>query len=322
VGWLGDRFPHPSSSVRWGSLRADRGIRPLQLQMGGAGDSPPEEIRTGGWVPREAGQDSAAQPPRIHPMLTIDYDRLGLRPGDRVLDIGCGEGRHSYEAFRLGASLVVSLDMDRDAVATTRRMLRLMQTEGEARGHFTAVRGDANRLPFPDASFDRVICAETLEHIPSDGLAIGELQRVLRPGGRLGVTVPRRFPEQICWAVSREYREAPGGHVRIYRASELERALAATGLRPLGGHHAHALHSPYWWVRCMFGAPEDGAWLSRQYERLLVWDIEHAPTALGTAERLLNPLLGKSVALYFEQPGTPSATREPAHRSANGAVAT
>jgi SAM-dependent methyltransferase len=249
-------------------------------------------------------------------MLTIDYQRLGLRPGDRVLDIGCGEGRHSFEAYRLGASLVVSLDMDRDAVAATRKMLRLMQTEGQADGRFTTVRGDANRLPFADATFDRVICAETLEHIPTDGVAIEEVQRVLRPGGRLGVTVPRRFPEQICWALSREYRESPGGHVRIYRASELTDALAATGLRPLGSHHAHALHSPYWWVRCMFGAPDDGAWLSRQYERMLVWDIEHAPTALGTAERLLNPLLGKSVALYFEKPALTAAARDPAEQVA------
>ena len=254
-------------------------------------------------------------------MLTIDYRRLGLRPGDRVLDIGCGEGRHSYEAFRLGASLVVALDMDGDALASTDRMLRMMRAEGQADGRFAVLRGDANRLPFPDASFDRVICAETLEHIPTDGVAIEELQRVLRPGGRLGVTVPRRFPEQICWALSREYREAPGGHVRIYRASQLAGALAATGLRPLGSHHAHALHSPYWWVRCMFGAPQDGAWLPRQYERLLVWDIEHAPTALGVAERLLNPLLGKSVALYFEKPAAPAAPSDASEEHVGEAVA-
>ncbi|MDP6606695.1 MAG: methyltransferase domain-containing protein [Dehalococcoidia bacterium] len=235
-------------------------------------------------------------------MLTLDYDRLGLRPGERVLDIGCGEGRHSFEAYRRGASLVVALDLDAGAVTSTARMLRTMRAEGEAGRQAAAVNGDANRLPFPDAAFDRVICSETLEHIDSDRVAIAELARVLRPGGRVGISVPRRFPEQVCWALSREYRETPGGHVRIYRASQLERAVAATGLTSVGRHHAHALHSPYWWVRCVLGAPEDGAWLSRQYERLLVWDIEHAPTSLSTAERLLNPLLGKSVVLYFDRP--------------------
>ncbi|MEE8422195.1 MAG: methyltransferase domain-containing protein [Dehalococcoidia bacterium] len=247
-------------------------------------------------------------------MLTLDYDRLGLRPGDRLLDIGCGEGRHSFEAYRRGASLVVALDLDAEALASTGRMFRAMRAGGEARGRAAAVRGDANRLPFPDASFDRVICSETLEHIHTDRVAIKELARVLRPGGRLGVSVPRHFPEQICWALSRDYRETPGGHVRIYRASQLERAIAATGLRSVGRHHAHALHSPYWWVRCIAGAPEDGAWLSRQYERVLVWDIEHAPTPLGAAERLLNPLLGKSVVLYFDRPAVAGGDTRTAER--------
>ena len=138
---------------------------------------------------------------------------------------------------------------------------------------------------------------------------------MLRPGGRLAVTVPRRFPEEVCWALSREYREAAGGHVRIYRASQLERAIAAAGLAPAGSHHAHALHSPYWWVRCLFGAPEDGGTLPRWYERALVWEIEHAPTPLGALERVLNPVLGKSVVLYFDRP-----TAAPAPQSVHAAA--
>ncbi len=67
-------------------------------------------------------------------------------------------------------------------------------------------------------------------------------------------------------------------------------------------HHEHALHSPCWWVRCIFGAPENGWRIPRWYERALVWDIEHHPTPLGRVERVLNPLLGKSVVLYFDKP--------------------
>ena len=234
-----------------------------------------------------------------------------MRSGDRVLDIGCGAGRHSFEAYRRGASLVVSVDISVDALEETRRILRGMRAEGEGDGRFADVRGDANGLPLPDGSFDRVICAETLEHIPTDRAAIAELVRVLRPGGRLGISVPRRFPEQVCWALSREYRETPGGHVRIYRASELVRACEAAGLRFVGRHHAHALHSPYWWLRCVFGAPDDGARLPSWYHRMLVWDIEHARSPLSTAERLFNPLLGKSVVLYFERPAEAGPASRP-----------
>jgi SAM-dependent methyltransferase len=219
-----------------------------------------------------------------------------VRSGHRLLDLGCGEGRHTFEALRRGAD-VVSLDIDRTALGKTAWAAGLVGSETRR----LAVQADARRLPFPDASFDRIICSEILEHLDDDHAAIAEVARVLRPGGRLAVTVPRCFPERVCWALSREYRETPGGHVRIYQGSALARAVEAAGLLLRAKHHAHALHSPYWWLRCLFGAPEV-ARLPRLWHRMLVWDIERAPTPLGRIERLLDPLLGKSIALYFEKP--------------------
>ena len=72
-------------------------------------------------------------------------------------------------------------------------------------------------LPVPDASVDRVMASEVLEHIPDDVTAMAEIARVLKPGGRVAVTVPRYGPERICWALSDEYHANEGGHVRIYR---------------------------------------------------------------------------------------------------------
>ena len=232
-------------------------------------------------------------------MITINYGRLGLRAGDRVLDVGCGQGRHTYEALRRGAS-VVSLDLDRGAVKETAYMSRQLHDGGTVGTSESGVHGDANHLPFADASFDRVICSETLEHVPTDETAIAELRRVLRPGGRLAISVPRYFPERVCWTLSDEYHNTPGGHVRIYRADELTDRCEEAGLTAVGRHHAHALHSPYWWIRCAVGAPEE-ARLSRWYQRLLEWDLMNAPTAVGRLERLLDPVLGKSVVLYFDR---------------------
>ena len=191
-------------------------------------------------------------------MLTVDYDRLGVGPGDLLLDLGCGFGRHAFEAARRGAS-VVALDAGADEVAQVRATLGAMVEAGELAPEHpaTAVQGDALALPFPDGTFDRVIASEVLEHIPDDTAAMRELSRVLRPGGSMAVTVPRCLPEAINWALSDEYHDTPGGHVRIYRRSTLERRLGSAGLVPTGFHHAHGLHSPYWWLRCLVGPSND-----------------------------------------------------------------
>ena len=236
-------------------------------------------------------------------MLTVDYDRLGVGRGERLLDLGCGGGRHAFQAVRMGAR-VVALDAQAQELSDVRATIGAMVDAGEisASDEAGAVRGDALRLPFADASFDRVIAAEVLEHIPDDTVAMAELARVLRPGGTMAVTVPRMGPEAVNWALSDEYHNVPGGHVRIYRRSTLEGRLRKAGLRLVGGHHAHALHSPYWWLRCAVGPRRDDHPLVRAYHRLLVWDITRAPRLTRVTERLLNPLLGKSLVLYMEKP--------------------
>ena len=78
--------------------------------------------------------------------------------------------------------------------------------------------------------------------------------------------------------------------------------LRRAGLRPVASHHAHALHSPYWWLRCWVGPRRDDHPAVRAYHRLLVWDIMRAPRLTRVTERVLNPLLGKSLVVYLEKP--------------------
>ncbi len=238
-------------------------------------------------------------------MLTADLDRLGLRAGDRVLDLGCGFGRHAFEVARRGGR-VVALDAGADEVRGVVGILAAMVAAGELPdegGHAGAVQGDAWHLPFADGAFDRVICAEVLEHLPDDAAAMAEIARVLRPGGTLAVTVPRFAPELVNWALSDEYHLVPGGHVRIYRRRVLESRLAASGLAVDGHGFAHGLHSPYWALKCLVGVSNEDHWLVRAYHRLLVWDIERRPAITRAAERVLAPVMGKSLVVY--------ATRQP-----------
>jgi len=165
---------------------------------------------------------------------------------------------------------------------------------------------DVTDLPFPDRSFDHVIASEILEHVDDDRRALAELVRVLRPGGTLAATVPAALPERICWKLSDEYYapKADGGHVRIYGNGELAERMREAGLEITGSHRAHALHSPYWWLRCAVGVTRDveDHPLTSLYNRLLTWDIMTNPGITRVADRALNPILGKSLVVYGVRP--------------------
>jgi SAM-dependent methyltransferase len=232
-------------------------------------------------------------------MLTVDFDRFPIIPGQRVLDLGSGGGRHSFALLRKGAR-VVALDYAMAEVQSTSDMFAAMREAGEvpADAEAAAVRADAYRLPFPDASFDLVIAAEVLEHLHDDGRAYAELARVLKPGGRIAVTVPRWYPEKVCWLLSDEYHEVEGGHIRIYQRRQVLDRLRGVGLSPYASHHAHALHSPYWWLKCAVGVGNDQAAPVRLYHKMLVWDIMKGPKLTRISEAALNPVLGKSLVVY------------------------
>jgi SAM-dependent methyltransferase len=236
-------------------------------------------------------------------MLTVDFRRLGLRPGDRVLDMGCGAGRHAFEVFRRGGD-VVAFDQDGDELAGVLELFGAMREAGEVPSGAEAdiKQGDALSLPFADGEFDRIVAAEVLEHIPDDEAAIAELARVLRPGGTIAVSVPRWLPERICWALSDAYHEVEGGHVRIYTAEELVAKLVGAGLVHDGDDHVHGLHSPYWWIKCAVGVTRDDHPIARAYHRFLVWDIMKRPWPTRLAERVLDPLIGKSLVVYLHKP--------------------
>jgi SAM-dependent methyltransferase len=238
-------------------------------------------------------------------VLTVDFDRLGVGPSTKVIDVGCGGGRHTFEAYRRGAD-VVAFDQDTVELEGVQTILSAMAETGEvpASAKAETVAGDALALPYADETFDCVIASEILEHIPDDETAIDELIRVLKVGGTLAVTVPRWFPERVCWWLSDEYHSNEGGHVRIYRASELRRKFARHAVTATHSHYAHGLHSPFWWLKCAVGVSRSDHPVVSAYHKMLVWDLTSRPKLTRAAEFVLNPMVGKSVALYFVKPET------------------
>ena len=181
-------------------------------------------------------------------MLTVDYERLELHSGHKVLDLGCGFGRHAYESLRRGAE-VIACDMALPELGEVRATYAAMleANEIDSKSLAFACAGDATALPFSDNTFDRIIASEVLEHIEDDEAALKELFRVLKPNGKIAITIPAFLPEKICWMLSDEYH-APkevGGHVRIYRKNDIRTKMKLKGLQPFDYHRAHALHSPH-----------------------------------------------------------------------------
>ncbi|MFN0026159.1 MAG: class I SAM-dependent methyltransferase [Acidimicrobiales bacterium] len=234
-------------------------------------------------------------------MLTVDYQRLDLKPGQRVLDLGAGFGRHAFEAFRRGAR-TVAVDLAHPELVACTRTFAAMTDAGEQQptSRAGAVQASALALPFPDGAFDVVIASEVLEHIQADTEVLAELARVLSPGGQLAVTVPAWLCETVCWKLSRDYHApaAAGGHLRIYTADVLRNRLRMAGFEPVGTGRAHGLHAPYWWLRCAVGVTNERHPLVAAYHRLLVWDITAHRRPTRWADQVLSRLVPKSLVLY------------------------
>ena len=232
-------------------------------------------------------------------MQTIDFSYLPVRTGDLILDLGCGEGRHVFAAACHLDANVFGVDLNKeDLLSAKRKEKEVIIRDGSAAEFIVS---DALCLPFEDDCFDAVICSEVLEHVRDYQSVLKEIGRVLRSGGFFCASVPRRWPEKICWALSREYHEVPGGHAHIFRIGQLRKEIENLGMRYYRRHWANALHVPFWWLKCIFWKSQNTNLLVSLYHRMLVWDLMRQPLVTRFVESLLNPFMGKSVVLYFRK---------------------
>jgi 2-polyprenyl-3-methyl-5-hydroxy-6-metoxy-1,4-benzoquinol methylase len=121
---------------------------------------------------------------------------LGAEPGDNVLEVGCGSGYYTRALTELGAR-VTATDLAPAYVEQARRLASEAKFRVE----------DAQRLSFPDESFDLVLLTEVIEHVPDADAAVREAARVLRPEGVLAVSTPsRRSYMNAAYALKRRLR--------------------------------------------------------------------------------------------------------------------
>jgi SAM-dependent methyltransferase len=230
-------------------------------------------------------------------LLTVDLERLDIQPGHRLLDAGCGEGRHCFGSLYRGAN-VIGLDLDFESMREPSKNLR---ERGGEHGRLGAMlQGDAFHLPFADATFDRIICSEVMEHVHDYRGAIRELHRVAKPGAKVAITIPTATSEHLYLRLGDEYFESPGGHIRIFKPRELALGLAAAGFDTIGCGFAHGFHTPYWVLRSVMHLPDaDESRLVRAYREFLIRAT--ASPLMDRLEGLLNYVCPKSIILYGEK---------------------
>ncbi len=254
-------------------------------------------------------------------VVTIDFRRhLNLLQGDLVLDLGSGNGRHTIEACRWPCR-VVSVDVDAEELRRSRYFLRAPKGASPYQrytnfrrdgvpGWADFIVADAEHLPFRNGTFDKVICAEVLEHISDDRQGIEELHRVAKPGAGLAVSVPRYGPERVFWRLSWEYWHTPGGHVRMYRPGELAECLREQGFELGAVRYRHAFQTVYWFLRCIFGKNHEGKLVPRSVLHFINWYHSARPRWLERVEAGANLMIGKDMVLYGRKPAAASRVDE------------
>ncbi len=186
-------------------------------------------------------------------MVTVDFDRLAVRPGFKILDIGCGSGRHTCAAYQCRSATAIGVDLNFDDLNEARGRLQLHDRLGEHGGGIWALSAaDVLNLPFRDNYFDLVICSEVLEHILPYRAAIREIVRVLQPGRNLVVSVPRYWPERICWALSTDYHTAEGVTLVHIQKTQLQPICKSPGSNS-GRSIMPTACTPPLWLKCLLG---------------------------------------------------------------------
>ncbi len=171
--------------------------------------------------------------------LSSAFSLAEVKPGMVVLDVGCGRGEILRHAAQLGAD-AYGIDYAPVAVNMSRQVIDPL--EGVAPGHTAVYLADAKTLPFPDASFDRVLMFDVVEHLHPWELdqALAEVRRVLKPDGRFIVhTAPNIWYDRYAYPIVRRIRTLTGRSEAVYPKNPREFLVSVN-------EHVHVNEQSMW----------------------------------------------------------------------------
>jgi 2-polyprenyl-3-methyl-5-hydroxy-6-metoxy-1,4-benzoquinol methylase len=231
----------------------------------------------------------------------FDLDELGVAAGSDVVDLGCAEGVFARRLAAAGLRVT--------GVEPEPRLRERFMSEAANTGHVSSLRvvdGTAEALPFPSASVEALVMTEVLEHVADPSSCLKEIARVVRPGGRVCLSVPTGPSERVFSTLHPRYlRNAT--HLRIFKKRDLIDLVEDSGLRVLRVEGRNFRASLSWVFHALLRSKSDHA--GRIHDHLWVDRALDYLWAALTRIRLSDPLtrvgdrvFPKSWYLYAERP--------------------
>jgi SAM-dependent methyltransferase len=228
-------------------------------------------------------------------VANLDLRRLEVGPGDRVVDLGCGEGALAELLARSGVHVT---GVEPAAYLRERFEARVGAVDAAS----GVVDGLADRLPFGDAEVGAVVTTEVLEHVPDPVAALREVHRVMRRGAVLCFSVPTSFTELVFWRLHPGYAKN-ATHLRIFTKPELRRLIDASGFELIAWEGRNFPAAVLWTFHALLRTPSDhtgrilgNAWVTRAFDA--AWHALQLVRLDAVVERVGNRLWPKSWYVY------------------------
>jgi SAM-dependent methyltransferase len=254
-------------------------------------------------------------------VANIDVERLKLRSGDSVLDVGCGAGHLAREFVSRGYSLVGVEPSERlraEFVATGAELDSAV---------YSVLDGRAENLPFPDGSWKAIVLTEVLEHVDDPEQVLSELHRVLALDGRLCISVPTSFSERLYSRLHPRYT-VNATHLRVFTKDSLTDLLRRCDFRVVCIEGRNFVPAVLWFFHALFrseadhtGAIRGNLWVSRVVGGFFA--VLERLKLLGAVTAIGNRIFAKSWYVYVEKdrargPAASERTRGSSSESASG----